>query len=337
MNEPASPFLRPVRRGPSRLLIAWLALLAVVTAGATYVILTERDAAPSFGSSASVTLDLPAPADDSAMTNAADSDSEPAGASEAPEPETAASTASLEAPPWRRYAAAFQAGDGAPRIAVVLTGLGLSSALTETVIADLPAEVTLSFTPYAPDLPRWIDRARRDGHEVMLDLPMEPTGFPDRDPGPRALLTHLDDAENRQRLAWVLARAEGYVGLAAAMGSRFAASEARLRPILEEVKARGLMYLDNGASADSVAGEVADSLGLPHAVNDRALDDSPLSPLAIDARLAQIERVAARQGASVVMSDAHPATLARLRDWLATAESRGFALVPVTAVARGAS
>ena len=41
---------------------------------------------------------------------------------------------------------------------------------------------------------------RRAGHEVLIGLPMEPADYPRRDPGPQTLLTSLDAAENLKRL-----------------------------------------------------------------------------------------------------------------------------------------
>ena len=150
-----------------------------------------------------------------------------------------------------------------------------------------------------------------------------------------SLLTQLDAAENRQRLRWVLARGRSYVGLAAVMGSRFTQSEPHLEPILEEVKDRGLMFVDNQATEASAGARLARSLGLPHAVNDRMLDDGQASHVAIDARLAQIERLARANGAAVAMGRPYPATLERLRAWVRSLDDRGFVLVPITALAKG--
>ena len=238
-------------------------------------------------------------------------------------------------PAWRRYASVYQATLEQPRIAVVLTGLGFSSQATETAIEDLPPSVTLSFTPYAQKLPQWIAMARGSGHEVMLDLPMEPVSYPDDDPGPRALLTQLDELQNNQRLRWVIGRAEGYVGLAATMGSRFTGSEPHLKPVLREIKAQGLMFLDNQSSEASVVARIAQDLGLPHAINNRTLDEGDVGQLTIDARLAQIERIALSDGASIAIGRPYPATLERLREWIKTLESRGFELVPITVLAQG--
>ena len=236
-------------------------------------------------------------------------------------------------PPWKRNSRPFDQNDSRPRIAVVVTGLGLSSAATEAAIKQLPPAITLSFTPYAPRLGEYVSLARVNGHEVMLDLPMEPTSYPDDDPGPQALLTALSERQNLERLRWALDRANGYVGVAAVMGSRFLASVDHLEPILEEIKRSGLVFLDNRASDESIGGELASKIGVPNAVNDRFLDRTLSSPVAIDARLIQLERIAFTDGAAVAMGRPYQVTIERLRDWSKEVEKRGYVLAPITAIA----
>ena len=166
----------------------------------------------------------------------------------------------------------------------------------------------------------------------MLDLPMEPKTFPADDPGPQALITSLSPDENLQRLDWVLGRGSAFVGVVGYMGSRFSASPDQLRPILINLKDRGFMYLDNRPDDHSIAGRVAREIGLPLASNDRTIDGRQASRLAIDARLAQVERIALTQGVAVAMAHPFPVTLERLSVWLKGLEQRGFALAPVTAV-----
>lgn len=258
-------------------------------------------------------------------------ESEPRPGSEPPARQQAAAD-DEGSPPWRRYAGEVKGGGG-PRIAVVLTGLGLSAAATEAAIKQLPPAVTLSFSPYARRLSQWIALARVNGHEVMIDLPMEPITFPEDDPGPHALLTFLDSKQNLRRLDWVLNRGESFVGVAAVMGSRFAASEEDMGPVMAALRERGLMFLDNRASDRSVAGEIANRLGLPHAMNDRTLDAAQASRIAINSRLTEIERLAEEKGHSIAMAQPYPVTLERLRDWAVEIQSRGYALVPITALA----
>lgn len=253
-------------------------------------------------------------------------------------PQTAAAVAppppqaQQAAPPvWQKLASPFDANDTRPRIAVVIVDLGLSSAATQAAIQNLPAGVTLSFSPYADNLDNWINLARAAGHEVLLGLPMEPTSFPTRDPGPETLLTSLSPRENLDRLNWVLSRASGYVGVTNYMGSLFTASPQALRPVLVTLRDRGLMFLDARTTPRSEAGHLATEVGLPRAINDRMIDGEA-SRAAIDAMLADVEKVAKETKNAVAMGQAYPVTFERLAAWLPTLQGKGIALAPITAL-----
>ncbi len=230
------------------------------------------------------------------------------------------------------YAKPFDRADPRPRIAIVVTALGMSSAATEVAIQQLPAVVTLSFAPQANDLQQRIAMARAAGHEVLLDLPMEPLFYPLNDPGPLALLTSLDGPKNVDRLDWVLSRAAGYVGVTNFMGSRFTASADHLRPILSSLRTRGLLYLDTKPTNNSQGSTVAVGVGLTHAVADMMIDDFA-SRAAIDAQLAKLEQRAFANEVAIGIGQPYPVTLERLLAWLPTLEAKGIVAAPVSAVA----
>jgi len=232
---------------------------------------------------------------------------------------------------WRAYGRPFDRADKRPRIAIVITGLGPSGAATETAIDDLPGAVTLAFDPYTRRLDEWIARARAAGHEVLLGLPMEPVDYPRQDPGPYTLLTSLSPKENLERLELVLSRVSGYVGVTGLMGSRFTASQTNLIPVLDELKKRGLMFVDARASAQSVAGAVAQSMGLPHVAADDRLDAEPTRD-AVDRQLQALEAVARRDGSALGIGFVYPVTLERVALWASTLEPKGIALAPASAL-----
>lgn len=234
------------------------------------------------------------------------------------------------APTWLAYARPFDASEDRPRIAIVVTGLGPGEAATTAAIR-LPSEVTLAFLSHARDLQAWIDLARAAGHEVLLDVPMEPIGFPRIDPGPHPLLTSLSGAENVDRLKWHLGRAIGYVGVTHDMGARFTTSADALRPVLSALRVRGLMFLDSRTARDSVAARLATTIGLARAINDRFLDERATRG-DIDRRLGEVEHIARETGNSVAIGHAYPVTLERLDLWLATFDEKRLALAPISAV-----
>lgn len=234
--------------------------------------------------------------------------------------------------PWRHYAARFKYKGPRPQIAVIVTGLGLKRAITEAAITKLPAVVALAFSPYAEDLPRWTKRAREAGHEILVAAPMEPIGYPSNDPGDKAMFVTLTQSENIARLRWVMSRFAGYVGITGHMGSRFLGSAEAVRPFLAELKARGLMYLDNGDPAARVSLKIAGALELPRAATDRRIDDQP-SPDAIDARLGEIEEIARKRRFAVAFARPYPVTIDRLLAWLDRLEAKGLKVVPITSLA----
>jgi uncharacterized protein len=227
-------------------------------------------------------------------------------------------------------------GGAAPagRIALLVTGLGVGQAVTADAVARLPPAVTLALTPYGSDLERTAARAREAGHEIMLQAPMEPFDYPDDDPGPQTLLTGRGAAENGDRLAWLLGRFPGFIGLVNQMGGRLTADEAALSPILREVAARGLGFVDDGSSARSQVQAVAGRVKLPAARAEVVVDAVPRAD-AIDRELARLEEAARRKGTVLAVAGAQPLTVERLARWSRDLEARGILLVPVSRTLRG--
>ena len=70
------------------------------------------------------------------------------------------------------------AAAGAPRVAIIIGGLGLNAEGTANAIARLPGAVSLGFAPYGGDLEREVAAARAAGHEILLQAPMESFAYP---------------------------------------------------------------------------------------------------------------------------------------------------------------
>ncbi len=237
----------------------------------------------------------------------------------------------VEAPTWVRFARPFDPEEKRPRIAIVLTDLGKSQAASNAAIQNLGGAITLAFSPYADNLTQWVALARAAGHEVLLNVPMEPADFPATDPGPQTLLTTLSARQNLERLDGLLGRAQGYVGIATAAGSRFTTSADAMRPVVDRMFQRGLLLLDSRTAQNSLAARVADDVGVPRVYADRIIDTEASRP-AIDRALNDLERIARQNGVAVGIGQPFPVTFERLINWLALVENRGFVLAPVSAV-----
>lgn len=232
---------------------------------------------------------------------------------------------------WQLYARPFDNNEKRPRVAIIVAGLGLSPAATEAAIKRLPGGVTLAFDPYAVGAESWAAMARDAGHEILLMLPVEPETFPASDPGPQGLMTTLEPADNLRRLNFVLSRIPGYVGVVSSSGSRFNAIEGQIKPVLEVMKKRGLLFVDGGAAQQTVAPRVAEELGVPAAMANLVLDENP-SAQGIDEQLGKLELLARQNTAAVGLALPYPSSLERLTAWIATLQDKNLALAPLSAV-----
>ena len=220
----------------------------------------------------------------------------------------------------------------APRIAIVVTGLGVSDSATSDAISKLPGPVTLGFMPYGAEVASQVARARGQGHEILLQVPMEPFDYPNNDPGPQTLLTTLTQQQNMERLYWLMSRFQGYVGIESAMGARFTSSEQSFTPVLHETAKRGLIFVDDGSSPRSLASHIAGANNTPFAKADVVID-AVATPVEIDRALGRLETAAREHGAVVGVSSALPAAIEHIAKWAKGLEGRGIVLVPITAVA----
>ena len=218
----------------------------------------------------------------------------------------------------------------AGRIALLVGGLGISQSGTADAIAKLPAPVSLAFAPYGTELERTVQRARGEGHEVFLQLPMEPFDYPDNDPGPHTLLTGPKAPDNIDKLHWALGRFTGYVGIVNFLGGRFTADESALSPVLRELAGRGLMVIDDGSSARSLLAGAAERARIPALKIDRVIDGVTRAD-AIDKELAALENLAREQGVVTAAASALPVSIERINRWAQSLEAKKIVIVPVSA------
>ena len=145
--------------------------------------------------------------------------------------------------------------------------------------------------------------AREAGHETVLQAPMEDFSDGTGEPGTHMLKTSASDADNLNSLRWLMSRFAGYVAVVNHLGGKFTADTRELTPVLTEIAARGLGYLDDGASPRSVAPDVAAALAMPSARADVVIDANP-TPEAIEAALARLLDRARERGSAIGVASA---------------------------------
>jgi hypothetical protein len=235
---------------------------------------------------------------------------------------------------YARQASLQALSSNVPKIALVLGGMGLNQELTKQATQDLPGEITFAFAPYGDNLQAQVNKARAEGHEVMLQLPMEPFGYPAVNPGPKTILAAADANANLDSLTWHMSQFAGYTGIVNYMGAKVLAEPQVLKPVLAELRKRGLIFLGDGTAPRSVAGEVGNTLGLPVRSASVLIDGNPDSDAIIE-KLEELERLARKNGIAVGSGTGLDVTIETVKLWSKSLAERGVVLIPVSAAYRG--
>ena len=253
-------------------------------------------------------------------------------AAAAPDPVTSAATIS-ESSPLARNSRPFENPEGKPTVSIIVGGLGNNPSRTRAAINELPPEVTLAFAPPAINLRHWVTQARRAGHEVLIELPMEPYDYGRQSPHSRVMKTGLSADENRQRLAALLAQTPGYMGVMNYMGDKFATNRDAVDPIVVALSEKGLALFEDGRLARSEFDTSARKSGLAFGKATSWID-ARLGADEISQELLLLETAAQENGAALGTGMPFPITLDILQEWLPTLEDKGIVLAPASHFAK---
>ncbi|GLQ39460.1 hypothetical protein GCM10007908_30800 [Rhizobium albus] len=229
------------------------------------------------------------------------------------------------------YARSWSGTNGA-KIAIVVGGLGLSQTGTQYAIEKLPEEITLAFAASGNSLTRWMQDARRGGHEILLQIPLEPFDYPSVDPGANTLTVEAPLESNIEALHKSLARMTNYTGVMNYMGGRFMSDIEAFEPVMREIADRGLLFLDDGSASQSRSQMLARTFGAPFGQAEIVLD-SRRERGAIMEALDALERSAVRNGAAIGVASAFDVSVDAIAEWVRQASRRNIEIVSVSAIA----
>jgi len=210
------------------------------------------------------------------------------------------------------------------RLAIVIDDVGYSlSGLKEFLQLPYPlAFSVLPNLPHSPEAGRLIVAA---GKELLVHLPMEPSGS--TNPGPGVVLTSQSDREIERLLEESLARLPQAVGLNNHMGSRATADRRVMGVVLGFLRDHGLFFLDSRTTPDTLGPELAPRLGVPLLERDVFLDNEN-SPAYIEQALRHGVRTAQVRGSALLIGHVQNVELAgELERLLPGIERAGVTLV----------
>jgi len=203
-----------------------------------------------------------------------------------------------------------------PKIGIIIDDVGYDSSLANAFI-QLDVPLTLSFLPFAPGSNSIAQKAKQQGREIMLHLPMEPINYPAVNPGDGVLLLSMDKEMILEVLNCDLSQVPFVSGVNNHMGSRFTASEEKMFIVLTELKRRGLYFVDSRTSDRSVAFKVARRMALRTASRDIFLDNE-LSENALRIQMERLLNMARQKGWAIGIGHPHHETLELLKRYEST-------------------
>jgi polysaccharide deacetylase 2 family uncharacterized protein YibQ len=217
-----------------------------------------------------------------------------------------------------------------PSIALVIDDLGYNPNLAEELFKiDLPFTVSvLPNLPYSNSISR---RAIEKGKEVILHLPMEPYDYPTAHVEEGTLLTSMKDEEIRRLIKKALKDLECAVGANNHMGSRMVEHEEKMRIILDEMKKRGLFFLDSRTSPRSLVYDLAKEIGVKTAKRHVFLDVQNNEEY-IRKQLDHVADIALQNGCGIAIGHLQPTTIKALRSHLPDLSKRGLRFVVLSEV-----
>lgn len=232
------------------------------------------------------------------------------------------------------YARAFANPDNRPVVGLVIGGLGTSERQAISAIDDLPPEVTLSFVPDAKaSLLRY---ARKKGHEVLMEVPMESHGYGRTRPHRHTLLSNAPAEDNIDRLDAVLRGKKEVYGVINHLGDKFIAAEGTTQPIMAHLEERGLAFFRHGTVRSGTLDEEAANLGVNYAAASTNID-TETDGAQIEAELFRLETEALDAGYALGTGFSYPLSVDLVAVWSQRLRDKGILLAPASAVAKAAA
>lgn len=220
---------------------------------------------------------------------------------------------------------------GVARVVLIVGGMGVSQTSSQLAIRKLPPTVTLAYAPYGNSLQRWMQSARKKGHELLLQLPMESFGAPASSSGAHTLVASASPEENLANLHWLLSRLTNYVGVMSFQGGKLLSDAKALKPIFDDLAERGLLFIDEGIAGNSKSKQIANLSILPNATAHIHID-SKRSRRDIAEKMDLLVKEAKRTGVAIGVSSGFSETIEMLSEFAKKASELGIEITPVSAI-----
>ncbi len=218
-----------------------------------------------------------------------------------------------------------------PRLAIIIDDIGYNRRYRDLIEMDVP--ITLAIIPFTPHS---MDAAVSGGSgkaEIILHLPMEPKGYPDKNPGKGALLTEMTAEEILKQFRADLGDLPNIKGVNNHMGSSFTEFKAGMKVVLGDIKKRGLFFVDSKTSYKSVGYSLSREMNVKTAERSVFLDNDK-SEKAIREQLMKAIEIAREKGEAIAIGHPYQTTVNVLLENAPTLQKHGIRLVVASEIVK---
>ncbi len=214
------------------------------------------------------------------------------------------------------------------KIAIVIDDIGYNLwSANELLGMDVP--ITLSILPHCPYSTEVAERAHRAGREFILHLPMEPSDYPEKNPGEGALLTCMSNNELRHQLEKNLKSVPHASGVNNHMGSRFMADEKKLEVVMKKLKEKNLFFVDSYTTKNTKGQKIAKEIGLKFAGRDVFIDNNS----DFTDTLGILKKTIDRRGhwqTLIIIGHPYKSTILAIKETIPQFKAKGIEIVPLS-------
>ncbi len=214
------------------------------------------------------------------------------------------------------------------KIAILIDDIGYDPGALRRLLA-IEAPVAFSVLPRTPHARSSAEAIHRAGREVLLHLPMEPHGYPDRNPGGGALFASMTASQIRRVMEKDLRSVPHAEGVNNHMGSAFMEEQEPLGVVFDILHERGLYFVDSMTTDSSAAGSLAHEKALRFATRDLFIDDTEDRSRA----RANLERLLTTRDpwtGLLLIGHPYPETVSALEEMIPRIQSQGIEIVPLS-------
>lgn len=212
-----------------------------------------------------------------------------------------------------------------PKIAILLTGLGLDKKATQMSLT-LPPTVSLGFLPYTTSMKSLMHDAMQRGHEIFLYAPFQLDNA-DNNPGMLPILLSNSSEQNISNLERLTSGFINCTGIYSVHNEIFSQNGESVTPVVEFIKNKKmLLLLGNNKNIDILLNKYDNIIAHPIVV------DTKLDKLTIKQNLKELVALAKVQGKVLGTLQGYPITINLLNEWIPSLIEQGVELVPVSSL-----